>query len=152
MALRDKLAERSYAFLEPGEQVHHVLQAQTGPNPLLGGLTWLVWFWVKTYVVVVTDRAVVLLPSSMWTPAKPRGVYKRLPRQTLLGPVSGLWAQTTLDGERFWINKRFHKDVLAADTQLGQLGAGQPQQWPQQPGQAQQQWPQQPGQPGAQLG
>lgn len=144
MALRDKLAANSYPYLEPGEQIHHIFSAQTGPNPMFSALTWLISFWIKVYIVVVTDRAIVLLSASMWRPTKPRGIYKRVTRHIVLGPVSGLWGKMNIEGERFWVHKRFHKDVLAADMQLGQLGAGQPQQ--------QWQHPQSPQQPGAQLG
>ena len=140
MALRDKLAERSYPMLEPGEQIHHVFMAQTGPNPWLGALTNLMWFWVKTYVIVVTDRAIVVLRASTWVPSKPKAFYKRLPRVTVLGPVDGLWGKMSIEGERFYVHKRFHKDVTAADQQIAHLGAVQqqawhPQQQPQQPGQ-----------------
>lgn len=117
MAIRDKLVERSQPHLEPGEQIQQVFLAQTGPNPMLGALTYLIAFWVKYYVVVVTDRGIVFLRSGVLTPSKPKSLYKRVARQTTLGPLSGLWGKMMVDGERFWVHKRFHKDVAAADGQ-----------------------------------
>jgi hypothetical protein len=38
-----------------------------------------------------------------------------LPRQTLIGPAHGLWYRVDSLGERLYINKRFHKDIRAAD-------------------------------------
>ena len=150
MALRDKLAERSYAHLEPGEQIQQVFLAQTGPNPLWSFLTYLISFWVKAYVVVVTDRGIVFLKASIWTPSSPKSVVRRLPRNTVLGPLSGLWGKMTIEGQRYYVHKRFHKDVAAADVMVtgGQaLQAGQwPAQPPQQQAQPQQQWPAQPQQ------
>ncbi|CAN5827627.1 hypothetical protein BH24ACT3_BH24ACT3_00610 [soil metagenome] len=32
--------------------------------------------------------------------------------------MSGVWGQTTLAGERVWVNKRFHKAVAAPDAEL----------------------------------
>jgi hypothetical protein len=42
-------------------------------------------------------------------------VLRELPRSTRIGPPSGLWYKTEVLGERMYINKRFHKDVEAAD-------------------------------------
>lgn len=121
MALRDKLRERLQPLLEPGEEIRQVFLAQTGPSPYFAFLTYLIFFWTKYYVVAVTDREVAVLRAGMWTPAKPKTWYKRLPRATRLGaPMSGLWSSTVIDGEKFWVHKRFHGDVAAADADLGE--------------------------------
>jgi len=117
MALRDKLRERSQPFLEPGEEVRHVFLAQAGPSPWLFALSWLFAFWMKYRIVVVTDRSVVLLSASPWVPAKPKELVARLPRSTTFGPLEGVWAKTQIQGEKFYIHKRFHKDVEAADAE-----------------------------------
>jgi hypothetical protein len=118
MALRDKLRERSQPLLEEGEEIQHVFLAQAGPTPWLFALSWLFAFLMKYRVVAVTDRNVVLLESSSWTPAKPNQVVARLPRQTRFGPVKGVWAKVDLAGERYFVHKRFHRDVEAADAEV----------------------------------
>jgi hypothetical protein len=42
-------------------------------------------------------------------------ILRELPRQTLIGPAHGLWYRVDSLGERLYINKRFHKDIRAAD-------------------------------------
>ncbi|MEY2475979.1 MAG: hypothetical protein QOG87_1294 [Actinomycetota bacterium] len=120
MALRDKLAERSRPYLEDGEQVEQVFLAQTGPTPwlmaLIGAIAMM--FAVKRRIVVVTDRGIVLLRAGAWTGTSPKEFVGRLPRQTRIGPLSGLWGKTELGGTKMWVHKRFHKDVAAADARL----------------------------------
>lgn len=119
MALRDKLAQRVQPFLEPGEEARHVVLAQTGPHPLMILLLYVFAFWMRYRIIVVTDRAVVILRASVLRPAAPKELLQRLPRQTPLGaPLSGLFARTEIAGEKTYIHKRFHKDVAAADAEL----------------------------------
>jgi hypothetical protein len=120
-ALREKLQARIQPFLEPGEQVQQVFVAQSGPNPNLMFLTYLVMFFNKYWVVAVTDRAVLLLRASRWQPAAPKELAARLPRQTQIGPVSGaLWSRTSLPGDKpIWVHRRFYGDVRAADGPIG---------------------------------
>jgi hypothetical protein len=54
-------------------------------------------------------------------PSKPKSLLSRGPRNVRLGPLSGLWGQIHLD-QRYWVHKRFHKDVAAADQALDQMG------------------------------
>jgi hypothetical protein len=118
MALREKLRERAGPFLEPGEQVREVFMAQSGPSPLFALVSyWIVIIAGQYVIVVVTDRAVVVLKASKVRPSFPKSALLRLPRLTL-GPVSGLWGKVQLGGERYWVNKRFHKDIEAADADL----------------------------------
>lgn len=121
MALRDKIRENSQPFLEPGETVQAVFNAQTGPNPYLSIITYLFLFWVRLYLVVVTDRRILMIRSSFWRPSAAVAVEAVLPRATRLGPVSGLWAKLgpNLNGKDIWVHRRFHKDVDAADAQSG---------------------------------
>jgi hypothetical protein len=117
MALRDKLAARSQPLLPGGTQIRQVFLCQTGPNPLLFILTYLIYFWIQFRIVCVTDDAIYVLRSSKVRNA-PKEVIARLPRQQQLGPVSGLWAKIDIGGERHWVNKRFHSDIEAADRGL----------------------------------
>ena len=124
MALRDKLRERAQPFLEPGEQIQAVFLAQTGPSPWFAALSWLiVLFGAKYYVVVATDRNIVLLNASAWVPSKVKGVDRRLPRSTRFGPLSGLWGKSQALGATTHIHKRFHGDVEVADSMAGAVAA-----------------------------
>ena len=126
MALRDKLADRARPYLEPGEQVRHVFMGQTGTSPYWAFLTyWIMLFSGKYFVFAVTDRAVLVLNASKMVPSKVKGIEARLPRTTQIGPLSGgIWGKTEGLGKTVWIHKRFHKDVLAADTELASRPIG----------------------------
>lgn len=117
MALRDKLTARSQPFLPEGAQVRQVFIGQTGPNPWFFLITYLTIFWIKYRTFVVTQDAIYVLRNSKFT-MKPKEILATLPRQTQIGPLSGLWGGATLMGERHWIHKRFHKDVAAADAEM----------------------------------
>jgi hypothetical protein len=119
MALRDKLAERVRPMLEPGEQVQEVFITQTGPSPYWAVLTYLIFFAVKRRIIVVTDRAIVIVRAGTFMGTTAKEVIGRLPRATRLGPVSGLWAKITINGERNWVHKRFHGDINRADSAVG---------------------------------
>ena len=118
--MQNKLAARVQPLLPPGSQVRHTIVCQTGPNPWFFLLTYLVYFWIQYRIVVVTDT-----PSTCCGPARARSGRRRcvatLPRQTRLGPVSGLWAKIELLGERLWVNKRFQKEIEAADAAARQV-------------------------------
>src|ERR1051326_3875121 len=98
MAIREKMAQRAQPFLEPGEQVRQIFIGQTGPSP---------YFALLSYWIVI-----LFGKYRMVRPAKPKGLVKRIPRNTPLGPIHGaLWAPVQLEDERIWVHKRFHKDV-----------------------------------------
>ncbi|OAA27788.1 hypothetical protein UG55_1007116 [Frankia sp. EI5c] len=120
MALRDKLAARAQPYLAPGESVQHVFQAQTGPTPYFFFLTLLIIFWIRYRIVVVTDQRILVLQAGALTATKPKGdsPVAVLPRETVLGPVSGLWGTTEATGEKLRVHKRFHKDIAAADAAI----------------------------------
>jgi hypothetical protein len=116
MALREKLRERVQPLLEPGEQIQAVFLAQTGPNPNFMFLTWLVLFWTKYNVAAVTDKRIAVFRASRMAPSKPRELAASYPRESKLGDSSGaLWGSFELDGTKYWVHRRFRKDVRAAD-------------------------------------
>jgi hypothetical protein len=124
MALRDKMAERVRPYLEPGEQLRQVFMAQTGPSPYWIFLTYLTMFWNKYLIVAVTDRSIVTFRASAFKPSfvkQPPDVH-RLDRRRTLGPLKGLWGKVELDGQRYWVHRRFHSDVAAADAELAHFG------------------------------
>jgi len=120
MAARERIRETMAFSLQPGEQIRYVFGCQTGPSPYWAFLTWIVLlFGTKCRTVAVTDRAIIIGRSSLMRPYTFKEGLNRLPRQTRIGPVTGLWAKTNLGGEQVWIHRRFHKDVQAADAEMG---------------------------------
>lgn len=126
MALRDKLAERAKPYLQPDEEVRHVFMAQTGPTPYLFIVTYLIVFAIHYRIVVVTDQSITVLKAGKFVPSKPKGdvPVARIPRETRIGPVKGLWGVTEATGEKLRVHKRFHKDIAAADAEIAGLAAG----------------------------
>jgi hypothetical protein len=115
MALREKLRQRSQPFLEPGEAIQQVFPVQAGRGWMVGlGGGLLMAMFANPRTIVATDRAIVVLRQSKLT-MKPMETLARLPRSTQIGPVSGLWSKTELNGEQMWIHRRFHGDVRSAD-------------------------------------
>ncbi|MDX6286083.1 MAG: hypothetical protein QOG53_1568 [Frankiales bacterium] len=120
MALRDKLAARVQPFLKPEERVVNVFLTQQGLSPYLMFLSTVFIFWFKFRIVAVTHSRIVVFTASAWRPAKPRAVFGTLPRETRFGLTSGgLWAKIDLEGQKFYVHKRFQKDVRAADAAIG---------------------------------
>jgi hypothetical protein len=118
MALRDKLAQRATPFLEPGEQIQSVFVAQSGASPYWSFLsTWIVILTAGYVTVVTTDRAIVVLRNGRLAGTRANALTARLPRQPM-GDPSGLWGQIHLDGKRYWVHRRFHKDVTAANKAI----------------------------------
>lgn len=119
--VRDKLAPRCQPFLPAGSEVRHVIQTQTGPNPFWMILTFWTFAATKYWIVCVTDDAVHVLRSSVG--GKPKELVGTLPRDHRFGPVSGVWAQIELLGERHWVHRRFHDVVRAVDARPGTAGS-----------------------------
>lgn len=125
MPLRDKLARRAAPYLEPGEQIQVVFLAQSGPSPWWILLSvWIVIFTAGYRTVVVTDRAIVLLRNGRLLSTFPKALALRGPR-VYLGEPSGLWGSIQLD-RRYWVHKRFHKDVAAANAMMQQAHGAPP--------------------------
>ena len=124
MAIREKLQQRTAPFLEAGEEGRQVFMAQSGPSPFFALISYWVVLVAGQYVIgVVTDQTIVVLKASKLRPSVPKSVLLRLPRTTPLGPVSGLWGKIELGGARYWVHKRFHKDIEAADAELAAKGS-----------------------------
>jgi hypothetical protein len=72
--------------------------------------------------VVVTDRSIVLVGRPRFLPALHK-VLARLPRETLMGPLSGQrWSRINLPTKRpAWVSKAYASDVEAADLVARQL-------------------------------
>jgi hypothetical protein len=116
MALRDKLRRNAEPRLEQGETVQAVFAAQTGPSPYFLFLSYIFFFWMRYVVVAATDRRIVVFKSSVWRPSTVGEPIETFSRETRLGPPGGgLWHKLELGGTRYWVHRRFFKDVRAAD-------------------------------------
>ena len=120
MAIRDKISKNVQPHLEPGETLQACFPAQAGINPYLAILTgYLLLLLAKYVVVAVTDRRIALFKASALATTKPKELLGSFPRETRLGPVSGLWGKIELGGTRYYVHRRLHKDVEAADAASG---------------------------------
>jgi hypothetical protein len=74
----------------------------------------------RARLVVVTDRAIVVLDVNKWT-GRPTRLRLRHSRDFYFGQLSGLWGKFVLDNAEYWVHRRFHGDVAAADAALTQM-------------------------------
>lgn len=118
MALRDKLHARIQPMLEPGETIQNVWMMQSGMSPyFMGGLGAILFIILnKYYVVAATDQNVVLLKANKLIPSKPKALLERLPRSTRFDISGRLWGKANVGGTNYYVNRRFFKDVEAANT------------------------------------
>jgi hypothetical protein len=74
MAARDTLIKRAAPFLEDGEVVDHAFRARV----LIPGTK----LAKATYVVIGTQRSVLILKTSIWSTKAPKTLVARVPRST----------------------------------------------------------------------
>jgi hypothetical protein len=117
VAIRDKLRANAAPFLQPGENIQAVFCGQTTSQYFALISIWIIVLTNAYRVVVVTDRRVLVCKSGRFRMTPVKEVIRELPRNTLIGPASGLWWRSESLGERLYVHKRFHKDVAAADGQ-----------------------------------
>jgi hypothetical protein len=89
---------------------------------------WIVYFALfRVHHIVVTDRAIVVLDTSKWAGIfpprmnRPTRLRLRRPRDFYFGQLSGLFGKFVLDNTEYWVHRRFHNDVTAADVALTQM-------------------------------
>ncbi|MFI5694822.1 hypothetical protein ACIA58_23405 [Kribbella sp. NPDC051586] len=120
---RPDLVERALPFLPPDGRIRQIFICQTAPYFWLfvvNYLTFLTIFWIRFRCVAVADEGIYVLESTKFSGgAKPQSIVGVLPRQTKLGPVSGVWGEIELLGQRHWVHKRFHHLIDAADRDAG---------------------------------
>lgn len=121
MAVRDKISKHVQPHLEEGEVLQEAFLAQGGISPNLLVLTgYLLAFWLAKYVVVVvTDRRIAVFKAGPLATSKAKELLGSFPRETRLGPVSGLWGKIEIGGTRYWVHRRFHADVQAVNAPAG---------------------------------
>lgn len=129
MGIRDKLRERVEPFLEPGEEICQVFEAQTERVPqLLGPFALFALPALRSLgyrIVVVTDRAVVELEAPRWHKSQPKAVSLRVPRRTRLRPGRrpSVGDIGHIDFDDLWVLHRFWGEVEAAEADY-EAGAG----------------------------
>src|SRR6266702_4515218 len=118
MGIRKKLEKNVQPHLEPGETLQAIFPAQAGMNPWLIIFTgYLIFMWLAKYeIIAVTDKRIVVFKASALATTKPKEVLATFPRDTNLGSVSGIWGKIELGGTRYYVHKRFRKDVEAANA------------------------------------
>lgn len=116
--MNKKLEKNVQPQLEPGETLQAVFPAQGGINPWMLAFTgYLIFMWLAKYVIVaVTDKRIVVFKASPLATTKPKEVLATFPRDTNLGSVSGIWGKIELGGTKYYVHKRFHKEVEAANA------------------------------------
>ncbi|MGP4028043.1 hypothetical protein [Actinomadura sp. 3N407] len=115
MAIRDKMRANAAHVLREGENVQAVFGAQTTSQYFALLSYWIIIFTNAYRVVVVTDQRILVCRSGRMRMTPVNEVLRELPRDTRIGPPSGLWWRCETLGERLYVHKRFHKDVNAAD-------------------------------------
>jgi hypothetical protein len=108
--------------------LHHVPAVQSVTMAVAAVALWIVYFALfRVYHVVVTDRAIMVLDASRWAgiypPAMnwPTRLRLRRPRNFYFGGMSGLFGKFVLDNTKYWVHRRFHARVAAADAALTQM-------------------------------
>ncbi len=116
MALRDSMRDSAAQYLRSGEIVQTVFGAQTA-SQLLAAVTGVFMFLnLNRYrIVVVTSQRILILDSGKATMKTAHGIVAELPRQTRLGPPSGLWHVIPAATENLHVHRRFFKDIEIAD-------------------------------------
>lgn len=76
--------------------------------------------WAENRIVVVTDQGVLVLAAGLLSPFTPKwqAPLARLPRQTTLGPVRGLWGTSRLAGEKLRVSIVYRRAITAANAAL----------------------------------
>jgi hypothetical protein len=119
MAIRDAMRASAAQFVEPGENVQEVFGAQTASPMMAPLIGWLIVLIVNRYrIVAVTDRRILVLDAGKWSQRKALSVVTELPRETVLGPVSGLWSKIDTSDGKIYVRRYFYKDVKAADSAI----------------------------------
>jgi len=129
VAIRDTLRTNATPHLQQGEVLQAVIPAQTTSQWFALVSYWIIIFKNAYRNIVVTDRRILVCRSGRFRVTPVNEVLRELPRSTRIGPPNGLWYKSENLGERLYIAKRFHKDIIAADelaTAPGASGAPVP--------------------------
>lgn len=129
MAIRDTLRANAAHHLEPGETIQAVIPAQTTSQWFALISYWIIIIKNSYRVIVATDRRILVCRSGRFRITPVNEIVRVAPRATLIGPPSGLWYRCDTLGERLYIAKRYHKDVIAADEMASAAAPTTPAGW-----------------------
>lgn len=118
---REYIARRLTPLLPTGTVVRQVFGAQRYPPWLIGPLRLLDLLFAFIFgwrVVAVTDQGIYVFKATFWLTWRPKRLVHRLPRQTRLGPVAGIFPRIRIGPEWVWVNWRFFEDIRDADREL----------------------------------
>ncbi len=119
-----KMLELAQALLPEDEEARHVFRAQSGINPnWFSGLTFVT---NQFFVVVVTNKSIVILDASVLHPGTPTGIFMRRPLRTKLRTYAGLrgkwYKQINLIPDRkLWVFSKYDSELQAADEEVQRL-------------------------------
>lgn len=116
MAIRDKMRANAAPYLEPGETVQAVFGAQTTSAYFVLISIWIIIFANAYRVIIVTDKRILVGRSGRMSTTPVKEIIRELPRSTRIGAPTGLWWRSESLGEKLYVHKRFHKDVVEADS------------------------------------
>ena len=105
MGVRDRLRKDATQYLQPGEQIQAVFYAK---RPAVQ---------YNEYAVAATDHRLLLLKLNFF--GRATGVAGEAPRQTRLGPCSGIVSPIRAFDAPLQVSFRFFKDVHEADRAAG---------------------------------
>ena len=111
MPLASNVHDRVEALLEPGEELRYLFPASIP-----------VGAWMVPHVLVaVTSRSIVVLYTGLLSATRPRGIQRRYPRDTRLGPVDlSLTPAIRIGSLLLEIDEDYVDMVHAADAELGE--------------------------------
>jgi hypothetical protein len=118
MAIRDKLRDRAAVYLQPGEVIEQVFSAQSVSQYFALLSLWIIVAKNAYRAIVVTDRRIIVLQAGRFRLTTIKSMLRELPRETKMGPPSGLWYRFDSLGERLYAHRRFQKDITSADAAL----------------------------------
>jgi hypothetical protein len=117
MALRDTISASVQPFLAPGEQVQAVIPAQTASQYVAAFAGVLFFLPLNRYrILAATSHRILVLDVGKFSVKKARGVVLELPRETVLGPGSGIWHVVRAGEEKLRVHRRFFKDLAVSDA------------------------------------
>ena len=115
-----ELQQHLLQILFGSANVVHVLRAVFSPVSVVVVATLVSLLYVRVHDIVVTDRAIVVLDISKWT-HRPTRLRVRHPRDFHFGQLSWRKQSFVLDNTKYWVGRKFYKDVATADAVLTQI-------------------------------
>ena len=105
VSARATIEKKVAPYLEPGEVVEHAFRARTTLGKKVAK---------ATYVVVGTNRGVLLFKTGIWSTTKPKELVARLAAESpITFEKSGYWSPLRLGDHEVRVNPSTYKDAEA---------------------------------------